>query len=139
MVWRMGAKVYSDLMAWQLADGFKREVMGLVRDRPRVQEDLRYRSQLLEAACVVDKDVAEGFLRRSPRDFARFLRFAHGSLAEAELRLRDGIILGYFSPAECAEAFRFAKRATVAITRLRDSQLRFAESPTASPRGRRRR
>jgi four helix bundle protein len=119
---------YRDLAAWQLAAAFKEELFRVQCASDRAQRDLRYRSQLLEAGSVVDKDIAEGFLRRSPRDFARFLGFALGSLAEAEERLRDGIALGYFTSAECEGCLNLAKRATVAIARLRASQYRYAES-----------
>jgi four helix bundle protein len=124
----MAARIYSDLTAWQLADGFKKEVFRLVSASPGARSDPRSRSQLLEAARVVDEDIAEGFLRRSPRDFARFLGFAKGSLAEAELRLRDGISEGHFVADDCREAFQLAKRATVALARLQASQVRYANS-----------
>jgi four helix bundle protein len=129
----MGARTYAELTAWQLAEQFKREVFRLQATSASAGRDLRYRSQLLEAAAVVEKDVAEGFLRASPGDFARFLGFALGSLAEAELRLRDGVLLGYFTDAACAESLQLAKRTSVALSRLRLSQFAAARRP-ARPR-----
>ena len=118
----MGVRRYRDLIAWQLADGFKSEVFGLVRLSPKAQGDRPYRDQLISASSAVSKDIAEGFLRDSAGDFGRFLGFALGSLAEAEGRVADGVELRYFREEDCQEAFRFARRAAVAMTRLKISQ-----------------
>lgn len=127
----MGVRRYKDLIVWQLAEGFKSEVFGLVRLSARAQADRRYRDQVISASSAVSKDIAEGFLRHSAGDFARFLAFALGSLAEAESRLQDGVELGYFPREDCAEAFRFARRAAVAMTRLKVSQQRYAREMRA--------
>jgi len=124
----VGVRRYQDLITWQLADAFKNEVTRIVRGSREAWLDLKYRSQVLEASRAVGKDVAEGFLRCSPRQFATFLDYALASMAEAELRLSDGIELAYFPETECHAARRLAKRCTVAILRLKQSQLRYAEA-----------
>ena len=122
-----GVRRDRDFAAWQLADGFKREVFRLVRQSRDASRDFKYRDQLRDAAAGITKHITEGYLRFSPLDFARFLDYALGSTGEAERRLRDGIELGYFPDADCREAFRFAKRCFVATLRLKQSQLRYAE------------
>ena len=119
---------YQDLIAWQMADSFKQEVFRLVHDSSKASTDFRFRGQLLAAAQSVAANIAEGFLRNSPGDFRRFLHIALGSLGEAEGRLRDGILLGYFSSAACAPAFQFGKRCATASVRLRKSQESFMKS-----------
>ncbi len=130
----MGVRRYDELVAWQLAEAFKSEVFTLVRQSATARVDYRYRSQLVEASSAATKDIAEGFLRYSAGDFARFLAFALGSLGEADRRLADGVELGHFTAEQCAEAFRFARRASVAITRLRLSQLRYVREQNTSDR-----
>lgn len=130
----MAVRRYKDLIVWQLADGFKREIFRIASASARAQRDGRYRDQLLSAGSAVSKDIAEGFLRHSAGDFARFLSFALGSLAEAEGRLEDGVELGYFPREDCAEAFRFARRAAVAITRLKVTQQRYARATRTDER-----
>jgi four helix bundle protein len=83
-----------------------------VQSSPAARTDLRYRSQILEAARAVAKNIAEGFMRRSPLQFASFLDYAVASLAEAEDRLRDGIEEGYFSAQTSEPALVLAKRCT---------------------------
>jgi len=122
----MVARRYQDLIAWQLAEAFKGEVFRLVNQSKQTL-DLRYRSQLLDAASSVAANIVEGFLRYSPGDFARYLAISLGSLGEAEIRLRDGIRLGSFSEADCSLAFQFGRRCAVATLRLKLSQRRIRE------------
>jgi four helix bundle protein len=116
----VGVRRYQDLIAWQLADAFKREVFRLVQGDPGI--DFRYRSQLIDATSSVASNIVEGFLRCSRGDFARYLAISLGSLGEAETRLRDGILLGYFSETDCEAAFRFGRRCAGATLRLKLSQ-----------------
>ena len=122
-----GVRRYKDFDAWQLAEAFKKEVFRLVRQSPGASRNFKYRDQLREAAGGISKHIAEGYLRCAPLEFVHFLDYALGSLGEAEERLADGVELGYFPEPDCREAFRFAKRCTVATGRLKQSQLRYAE------------
>ena len=119
------ARRYQELIAWQLADAFKNEITALIKNTPRAWDDRAYRSQLLGAAQSVPVNIAEGFLRKSPGDFRRFLSISLGSLGEAESRLRDGIGLGYFSEHQCAEIFRLGRRCAMACVGLRKAQESF--------------
>jgi four helix bundle protein len=120
-----GVRSYRDLIAWQLANQFNDQVTSIVRNAPTAWADVRYRAQLLESARAVSKDIAEGFLRFSPKQFARFLDYAVGSLAEAEERLIDGVALGYFDASNCAAALQLARRCLTAAIRLKKSQSRW--------------
>jgi four helix bundle protein len=113
---------YRELVAWQLADSFKQRVFALVMSSPQASQDLRYRSQLLDAASAVSKDIAEGFKRFSAPVMRQFCDYALGSLHEADERLKDGLQLKYFRAEDCAEAFRDVRRCTVATIRLKKSQ-----------------
>ena len=113
---------YQDLIAWQLAEAFKAEVIRLVQASEGARCDLRFRSQLVESARSVATNIVEGFLRFAPRYFANLLGVAAGSVGEAETHLRDGIKLGYFTEAECEPAFRLARRCLTATIRLKRSQ-----------------
>jgi four helix bundle protein len=101
-------------------------VFGLLEGSLQAKRNFKYRDQLQESAAGVSKQIAEGYQRCSPLDFARFLDYALGSLAEAEERLRDGIQLRYFEQAACEKALRYAVRASKAILGLKQSQIRYA-------------
>ena len=121
----MAVRRYQDLIAWQVGQAFKVEVIRVVQRSHGAQRDLKFRSQLLEAARGVPGNLIEGFLRYAPREFARFLGISIGSLGEAENHMRDGILLGYFTDADWAEAFLLARRCLTASVRLKRSQERF--------------
>ena len=119
---RMAVRHYRDLIAWQLADAFATEVGELVHRSAAARDDVPYRTQILSAAESVASNVAEGFLRYSPAEFARFLNYALGSLAEAETRLQHGVRRGYFAAPATNAAQLLARRTLTAIIGLKKSQ-----------------
>jgi len=133
----MVVRRYEDFDAFQLAESFRSEVFRIVKASPDAMRDHRFKNQILGAVSGPAKHIAEGFLRRSPRAFAVFLDYALGSIAETELRLADGVQLGYYDDAVCRPAFRLARRCFTATARLRLSQLRYAEKLEAERRGKR--
>jgi len=90
----MAVRHHRELIAWQLADQFKKEVFRLLESSPAALSDFRYRSQLVDSSTSVTANLVEGFRRFSPGEFPRFIDYSLASLGEAEQRLRDGIELG---------------------------------------------
>ena len=131
-----GLGSYRQFDAWKLAEAFKQEVYRIVLASPAACADLRYRGQTLDASGRPSANFAEGFLRSSPGDFARFLDYGVGSIGETERRLHDGIRLRYFSAADCAAAFRLGRRTAPALINLKKAQLRYAAQMKKSKRNR---
>jgi four helix bundle protein len=88
-------KSYRDLQVWQSGMDFAAECYRLARLMPKAEE-FRITSQLLRAAASVPANVAEGWMRASRKDYARFVSIARASLAEAEtfllLSVRTGLL-----------------------------------------------
>jgi len=124
----MAVRRYDELIAWQLAEQFRQEVLELVQRGAGASRDFRFRDQLLDASSAVPKDIAEGFIRFSAATFIQFLGYALGSLVESEQWLKDGIDRGYFDRNSCEPAFRTARRCLTATVRLRQSQERYLEA-----------
>lgn len=112
-----GVKTFQELIAWQQAREFKRLVYELT-DRAACRRDPDFRNQLREAAASAPANIAEGFVRKRPRDFSRFLTIARASLAESENHLIDGIDRGMWKETELDAARNHLKRAVTAIARL---------------------
>jgi four helix bundle protein len=106
----MGVKRLEDLIAFQQAVAFKREVYAIVTRHPAADRSFRYRDQLFGAASGVESNIAEGWRRVPGPDMIRFLRYATSSLEEARVRLLDGVDRGYFSRDLCAKALEHARR-----------------------------
>jgi four helix bundle protein len=63
-----------------------------------VSERYGLTSQLRRAAASVPTNIAEGSKRDAPRDYARFINIAEGSLSETEYLLLLSRDLGYIAP-----------------------------------------
>lgn len=113
----MGARSFTDLHCWQLANDLKRGVYGLI-DSSRARHDTKFSDQIRDAAASAPRNIAEGFGRYQPREFSQYLRIANGSLMETSDHLRDGVDRGYFSQAKIDSLLILAKRASAAVTRL---------------------
>ena len=114
----MGARTHRDLDAWRLADQIRQKVLAVTASEP-ASKDFRYCNQIRDSASSVPANVAEGFARRSPRDFARFLSIAKGSLLETQDRILDGAERLYIGEKDAIELMQLTARCDRVITRLR--------------------
>jgi four helix bundle protein len=79
----MIARRYQDLAAWQLARELERRVMAFTA-LPPVSRDVDFCRQIRGSAFSAPRNIAEGFGRFLPGDFAKFVRTARGSLLETQ-------------------------------------------------------
>ena len=109
-----GVSRYEDLIAWHLAHELQREVTAT----GPASRDFRFRDQIRDSSSSVTRNIAEGFGRYRPGEFARFLDIARGSLTETHNSLRDGHDRGYFTAVDTDRMQLLAGRAAKAITGL---------------------
>ena len=74
---------FEDIVAWQKARELVREVYRVSSDG-RFAKDYGLRDQLRRAAVSVMLNIAEGFARKTNKEFIQFLVIAHGSAAEVQ-------------------------------------------------------
>src|SRR3954447_24970352 len=79
----VAAHSYEELECWQLATALKREVY-VITDREIVAKDFKFRQQIRDSARSGPSNIAEGFGRFRPAEFARFLEIARASLMETQ-------------------------------------------------------
>src|SRR5207344_568398 len=89
--------------------------------------DWKYRNQLQNAASSIDANIAEGFDRFGLSDCVNFLKYALGSIGEVKARIRDGILRGYFTDADAANALTWAARCRGVTLALQSSQRRIIQ------------
>ncbi len=80
--------------------------------------DFGLRDQIQRAAVSVTSNIAEGFERRSPAEFARFLLIARGSAGEVRSQLYAALDLGYVDRETFDELYRLATRISKATDAL---------------------
>jgi len=96
----MGVQRLEELLVFQTALEMKLAVYELVRTHQSATEDVRFRSQLFDAAASVEMNVAEGWRRHNAGEFSQFLRYSRASLEEAERWVHDGIARRHYSIAD---------------------------------------
>jgi four helix bundle protein len=85
----------------------------------KVAGDFRFCNQVNDAALDAAADVAEGFARYYPGEFARFLDYAIASLAEVRARVEAGFRRAYFTAETTSDLLHLCARADSAARRLR--------------------
>jgi four helix bundle protein len=85
---------------------------------------VKFRDQIRRSSSSPPANIAEGFGRFKPREFAHFTRIARASLLETRNHIDDARKKGYFSDTECTRLFELQVRATKATTGL----LRYLDS-----------
>ncbi len=82
----MAVRSYRELTAWQKAMDLAVSVYAATQGWPK-EEAYGLTAQVRRAVVSIPSNVAEGQGRYSPKEFARFLLIAHGSLCELETQI----------------------------------------------------
>ena len=134
------ARNIGELIAWQLANTHCDAVFELIQSES-CRRDVTFCEQIDKASSAVAPLIAEGFVRFTPAEFARYLRWAKAEIAETQTHLRNGQAKGYFTEEQALPVWRISKRAMKATSRLLNAKLeQIAEEElyeTRAPRPRR--
>ncbi len=115
----MVARCFEDLAVWQLANRLRIEVLAFCARSP-ARSDFKYCNQMRDAARSACRNIAEGFGRFRPAEFAHFLEIASGSLQELKDGLREGVDRHFIDEDTYARLLRLTLRALKASSRLRE-------------------
>jgi len=97
-----------DIQAWQKARELVREIYKTCSEG-RLSRDFGLRDQLSRAAVSSMSNVAEGFARKSDRDFAHFLDIAKGSAFEVLSLLYVALDVGYITSEQFQKLYRITE------------------------------
>lgn len=78
---------FEDILAWQEARLLTNIVFKFLRENREMQKSYRFRDQIISSAISVMANIAEGFSRKSNKEFIRFLFISKGSLSELQSHL----------------------------------------------------
>ena len=95
---------FEDIGAWQKARIATKSIY-LLTTQGLFAKDFGLRDQLRRASVSIMANIAEGFGRRSDKEFANFLNIAHGSAAEAQSHLYVALDLGYINQEEFDQSY----------------------------------
>ena len=84
---------FEDILAWQKSRKLSQNVYKLFKEN----RDYSFKDQICRASVSVSNNIAEGFERRSKKEFLMFLYIAKGSCGEVRSMLYLATDLGYIS------------------------------------------
>ncbi len=87
-------KNFEEIVAWQKARILTKRIYQVTADG-KFSRDFGLSDQIRRASVSIMANIAEGFGRRTNKDFANFLVIAHGSAAEVQSHLYIALDLGY--------------------------------------------
>jgi four helix bundle protein len=86
---------FEDIKAWQEARVLVKSIYDATKSDRDFAVDYRLRDQIHSAAVSIMSNIAEGFSRRTTKEFVQFLFVAKGSAAEVESQLYVALDQGY--------------------------------------------
>jgi four helix bundle protein len=89
-----GFKRFEDIMAWRKARQATKLVYQITSGG-NFSKDFGLRDQIRRASVSIMANIAEGYGRRSDKEFSNFLNIAHGSIAETQSHLYVALDLNY--------------------------------------------
>ncbi|MFA6234365.1 MAG: four helix bundle protein [Bacteroidota bacterium] len=81
---------FEDLPVWKRGDELNARMVELVRAARR-RSDFSFSNQLRSASLSITNNIAEGFERKSAKEFMHFLSIAKGSAGEVRSMLHQAI------------------------------------------------
>lgn len=95
---------FEDLSAWKKAREVTKHVYQLT-DQGDFARDFGLRDQIRRSSVSIMANIAEGFVRRSDRDFLNFLNISRSSAAEVKSHLYVALDQGYVDDEKFRELF----------------------------------
>jgi len=91
---------FEDIQAWQEARKLVKMVYNLINKSQKFTKDLRLASQIQAAAVSSMSNIAEGFSRKSHKEFIQFLFISKSSAAEVQSQLYVALDQGYITQSD---------------------------------------
>lgn len=108
---------FEDLQCWQEGRLLTNKIYEITRGR-EFRKDIRLSSQIQASATSVMANIAEGFIRRSDKEFVQFLFIAMSSAAEVQSHLYVVLDQGYVDREHFDKIYRQANKTAMLISGL---------------------
>ena len=99
---------FEDLFIWQKAVEFVKEIY-VITDRDGLKTDFGLKNQMRNSSNSIPSNIAEGFERRSRKEYLNFLNIAKGSAGEIRSQLFVAHEVGHLSKQEHQRLREMAK------------------------------
>ncbi|MFA6536559.1 MAG: four helix bundle protein [Candidatus Paceibacterota bacterium] len=92
---------FEDILSWQKS----KNLVVIVYKALHGNKDFGFKDQMQRAVVSISNNTAEGYERRSNKEFKQFLYIAKGSCGEVRSMTQIGVELGYLKEAESREIY----------------------------------
>jgi four helix bundle protein len=96
---------FENIKAWQEARILVKMIYDVVKSDKKFGSDYKFGEQIQSAAVSIMSNIAEGFSRRSTKEFTQFLFIAKGSAAEVQSQLYAALDQGYIAQEKFNEVY----------------------------------
>ena len=96
---------FEDIKAWQEARVLVKIIYDAIKSNKNFTGDYKFREQIHSAAVSAMSNIAEGFSRKSTKEFVQFLFIAKGSVAEVQSQLYIALDQGYVNKQKFNELY----------------------------------
>ena len=114
---------FEDLRVWQSAISLAKSIYLITRENESLSRDFSLVDQLRRASVSVSANIAEGFERRSKKEYLRFLSIAKGSVGEVRSLLTVAYEVKYIN----SSTYQESRELTLKISRMLGKQMRVLE------------
>ncbi len=108
---------FEDLVCWQKARILMKEIYSIT-NAAGFSKDFALRDQTRRAGISVMLNIAEGFCRKSHKEFKQFLFFSHGSLGEIQSALYIALDQSYINKKKFDELYALCEEDSKIISGL---------------------
>ena len=126
----MTIRRFEDIEAWQEARRLVNLVYEAINGNQNFQKDFRLVNQMQGAAVSVMSNIAEGFSRRSNKEFIQFLFISKSSAAEVQSYLYVALDQKYISK----EAFQKIYKQAEKVSKMDSGFIKYLRSQLNKPK-----
>ena len=110
-------KSFEELTLWQEAREFTNIIYTISKRFPK-EESYGLTSQIRRASVSIMSNIAEGFNRRSTKEFINFLIISRASISEAQNDLYISLDLNYINKEDFETIYNHAQKISMSINKL---------------------
>lgn len=111
---------FEDIQAWQKSRELNKNIYQVTT------KDFTLRDQIRRASVSIMANIAEGFGRRSNKEFSNFLNMAHGSAAEVQCHLYIALDMNYITK----EDFEMLYQKADEVSKMIQSFMNYLNNPS---------
>jgi len=121
---------FEDIDAWQEARKLVKMVYGVINKSSKFRRDFRLVNQVQDAAVSAMSNIAEGFARRSNREFIQFLFISKSSAAEVQSQFYVALDQEYINQDDFGEIYNQAE----IVSKMDSGFIKYLQSQLNKPK-----